>query len=154
MDIKERIKKLGGYFKEMQITSINDTQVIYVVVRFPNGWIIDEDVETKFNVTVEYGGQQNEYYFCSDIDNGEEPIFDAVDYCISKMKDAIERAQLLSKKTTELKEMFEDETIPLSKLKTLSFSFGEEDTIKKIMSGKKKKAEESITENKEEETDE
>jgi len=153
MNIKDRINKLGGYFKEMQITSLNDTHVIYVVVRFPNGWIVDESVEEKFNVTVGNGGSKNEYYFCSEIENGEDHIFDAVDYCITKMKDAIERAQLLSQKTTELKDMFEDETIPLSKLKTLSFTFSDDDAIKKIIVGKKKKAEESVTEDKEE-TDE
>ena len=153
MDIKDRINKLGGYFKEMQITSLNNMHVIYVVVRFPNGWIVDESVEEKFNVTVDNGGSKNEYYFCSDIENGEDHIFDAIEYCITKMKDAIERAQMLSEKTKELKDMFEDETIPLSKLKALSFTFSDDDTIKKMIGGKKKKAEESVTEEKEE-TDE
>ena len=124
MEIKDRIKKISKYFKEMQITTVNDgSQVIYVVVSFPNGWIIDDDVEKKFGVTVSQGTNIREYYFCTDIESGEQILFDAIDYNIEKMKEAIERAQLLSKKTTELKSLFENENITIEELRTLKFSY-------------------------------
>ena len=43
MEIKDRIAKLGKVFKEMQITNVDGTQIIYVVVSFPQNWLIDED---------------------------------------------------------------------------------------------------------------
>jgi hypothetical protein len=39
------------------------------------------------------------------------------------MKEAIERAQLLSKKTTELKALFENEEISIEQLRTLTFNY-------------------------------
>ena len=82
----------------MQITTVDDgSQVIYVVVSFPHGWIIDEDLEKKFGITVSQGTNINEYYFCTDIESGEQVLFDAIEYNIDRMKEAIERAQLLSK---------------------------------------------------------
>lgn len=124
MDIKDRIKKISKYFRQMQITAVDDgSQVIYVVVSFPHGWIIDEDLEKRFGVTVSQGTDINEYYFCTDIESGEQVLFDAIDYNIDRMKEAIERAQLLSKKTTELKSLFEDENITIEELRTLKFEY-------------------------------
>ena len=48
MEIKDRIAKLGSIFKEMQITNVDGAQIIYVVVSFPQNWIIDNDIEEKF----------------------------------------------------------------------------------------------------------
>mgnify|MGYP006872980172 CR=1 FL=1 len=124
MDIKDRIKKISRYFRGMQITSTDDgSQIIYVVVSFPHGWIIDEDLEKKFEVTIGQGTNMDEYYFCTDIDTGEQVIFDAIDYNIERMKEAIERAQLLSKKTGELKALFEDENVSIEELRTLTFNY-------------------------------
>ena len=68
MGITDRIKKLGNYFKEMQIVTIDGKLVIYVIVKFPYGWVIDEEIEEKFNVTVSTGEYSEEFYFCSEID--------------------------------------------------------------------------------------
>ena len=128
MDIKDRIKKLGKYFQGMQIVTTDDgTQVIYVVVKFPYNWVIDDELEKKFGVTVAQGQSVEEYYFCTDIDSGEQILFDAIDYNIEKMKEAIERAQLLSKKTTELKALFENEDVTLEELRTLKFVYENKD---------------------------
>lgn len=123
MDIKDRIKGIKDYFKEMQIVTIEGEQIIYVVVNFPNGWVIDSDIEDKFNVTIERGETLTEYYFSTDIDTGEHSIFDAIEYNISKMKAAIERAQLLKQKTIELREIFEDENVTLDELRKLTFVY-------------------------------
>ena len=129
MGITDRIKKLGNYFKEMQIVTLDGKQVIYVIVKFPYGWVIDEEIEEKFNVTVSEGEYNEEFYFCTEIDNGEEKVFDAIDYNIEKMKEAIERAQLLSEKTKELKQLFENESITLSQLRNLKITYSEDKEI-------------------------
>jgi len=125
MTISDRIKKLGKYFGEMQIVEQDGEQVIYVTVNFPPRWVIDDEYATKKNVTVMEGQIQGEYYFSTDLETGEEAIFDVIDDNIEKMKEAIERAQLLAAKTKELKEMFEDESTPISKLRTIKFCFDE-----------------------------
>ena len=133
MTIKERIGKIKEYFKEMQIVTVDGEQIIYVIVNFPYGWVIDESIETKFDVTVQEGEYTTEFYFATNIDNGEGKIFDAIEYNIEKMKDAIERAQLLKAKIAELKEIFQNDNISIGKLRTLKFTWDEdillEDTI-------------------------
>jgi len=123
MSINERISEIKEYFKEMQVRTVADKQIIYVIVNFPNGWVIDSSVEEKFNVTVLPLKNSNEYAFCCDIDDGENIVFDAISFCISKMKNAIERAKLLAEKTKELKEMFSDDNISIDTLRQLSFTF-------------------------------
>ncbi len=154
MDIKDRIKNISKYFRQMQITTVDDgSQVIYVVVSFPHGWIIDEDLEKKFGVTVSQGTNINEYYFCTDIESGEQVLFDAIEYNIDRMKEAIERAQLLSKKTTELKSLFENENITIEELRTLKFDYKSKNQDPPLIISKQevKKKEEEIN-NKNEET--
>lgn len=138
MKIKDRIKNISEYFRQMQVTSVNGEQVIYVIVEFPRGWIIDEEIEKKFNISILQGSNPNEYFFCADIDLGEEVLFDAIEYNISKMKDAIERAKLLQIKTKELSEMFQDESISIQQLRTLKFIFDETDLTNEIVIPKKK----------------
>jgi hypothetical protein len=125
MKIKERIDRIKTYFKEMQIVTIEDKQVIYVIVAFPNGWVIDDKITEKFDVAVQRGEYSGEYFFCGEIDKGEELVFDAIEYNIERMKEAIERAQLLSEKTLELRKMFEDESITISQLRSLRLQYDE-----------------------------
>lgn len=123
MSIKQRIENIKEYFKEMQIVTIDGEQVIYVIVNFPYGWVIDELLETKFQVTVQEGEYPTEFYFATNIDNGENKVFDAIEYNIEKMKDAIERAQLLKVKIAELKDIFQNENITLPELRSLRFKW-------------------------------
>ena len=110
MNIKERIKRISEYFKEMQIVNVDGVQTIYVVVNFPPNWRIDDEIETKNNTIVEIGNNANEYYLFTELEN-EEKEFDAIEYKVEKMKDAIERANLLKQKVNELKEIFQDEKL-------------------------------------------
>ena len=127
-------KRISEYFKEMQIVTLNDgKQVIYVVASFPNGWIIDKEIETKFDITIQYGDYQGEYYFCGEIENGEGVVFDAIEYNIERMKEAIERAQLLSEKTKELKRLVEDESITIEQLRTLKISYDKTNTVNMVV---------------------
>jgi len=129
MSIKNRIEKIKEYFKEMQIISLDNEQIIYVIVNFPYGWIINEAIETKYNVTVQEGEYPNEFYFATNINNGEDKIFDAIEYNIEKMKDAIERAQLLKTKIAELKDIFQNENITLDELRSLKFTWDKTEHI-------------------------
>lgn len=155
MNIKDRIKKISPYFREMQIITTDDgSQVIYILVSFPKGWIIDDEIEKKFGITIRKRENSNEYFFCTEIETGEECLFDAIDYYIEKMQEAIERAQLFSHKTNELKALFEDETITIEELRGLRFEY-HRDTInlKDVVSSKKKKKEEKEKENNLEKTE-
>ena len=135
MTIKERIKKINNYFKEMQIVTVDGEQIIYVSVSLPHGWIIDDKIEEKYNVTVNEGTYPNEFYFATEIDNGEEKIFDAIEYTIEKMQDAIERAQLLKNKITELREIFQNDNININKLRTLKFTWDEDVLLENTIKG-------------------
>ena len=125
MNIKERIKKISEYFKEMQVIDVDGVQTIYVVVKFPNGWKIDNTLEEKYKTIVEIGNEPNEFYFFTELEN-EENVFNAIEYNIEKMKDAIERATLLKQKINELKDLFQDESISIQTLRTLSFKMENE----------------------------
>ena len=76
-----------------------------------------------------------------DIENGENVVFDAIDTNIERMKEAIERSQLLSEKIKELRSLFEDENIPLKDLKTLKIELKETDEILPITKKKDNKNE-------------
>lgn len=138
MKIKDRIQNISEYFKQMQVTTVSGTQVVYVIVEFPRGWIIDDEIEEKFDISILKGNTPNEYFFCADIDVGEEVLFDAIDYNISKMKDAIERAKLLQIKTKELSDMFKDESISIQQLRTLKFVFDDSELTGEIVIPTKK----------------
>lgn len=146
MDIAERIKNLGEYFSEMQITSIQgeeNQKIIYVVVNFPRTWVVDEESAKEHGVTIAEGNVIGEYWFCAPIESGADVIFDVIDLNISKMKEAIERGKLLAAKTQELKEMFEDESIPLERLRGITFSLGEGKVEEEIIIPNKKKNKEN-----------
>ena len=129
MNITDRVKKISQYFVDMRITTVEGEQVIYVIVRFPRNWVVDENLEDMYPINVWVSDEvQNDYTFCTTIDNGEEVLFDAIDYSIEKMKSAIERTNLLLKKESELKGLFEDENISLAQLKTLKFVYDTDNT--------------------------
>lgn len=132
MEIKDRIKRISQYFKEMKIINIDGAQVIYINVKFPQGWTIDENIEEKFSTVVQNGNELNEYYFFTEIEN-EEKIFEAIEYNIEKMKDAIERATLLKQKVNELKDIFQDEKITIDNLRNLKFSWEKNDIMAVLM---------------------
>ena len=122
-DIQERIARVKEYFNGMQVTKVDGTDVIYVIVTFPDRWIIDDGIEEKYDVSVRNGKEPFQYYFCAEMEVGFDKVFDAVDHCIGVNKDAMERAQIFQEKLKELKEIFADGTRAISDLKTLEFVF-------------------------------
>lgn len=124
MDITDRIKKLGKFFYQMQIVPDGDSQVIYVTVHFPPEWQVDEEIAKKHDVIISPGDSYGEFYFGADIDTGEAAIFDTIDEIIEKMKEAIERSELFNKTRERLKKMFEDESIPIERLRKIEIKLG------------------------------
>ena len=123
--IEKRIAALGRFFQGMQVANDNSgNSLIYVTVAFPDNWIIADEITTKYGVTV-LRGEGYDYYFACELAKGFEPIFDAIEYNIKKMRQAQERAELFRSKTTELQALFADESIPLEKLKSLTFSYNQ-----------------------------
>lgn len=122
-DMQYRIEKISDYFREMQVTQVDGTNVIYVVVSFPPKWIIDDEVEEKYEVSVRDGREPGEYYFCAEISVGFDKVFDAIDHCIGINKDAMERAKIFQEKINELKEIFGNDTYTIAQLKSLDFVF-------------------------------
>lgn len=123
-DIKQRIEKIKQYFAGMQVENLGGQQVIYVIVNFPDRWVIDDTVANKFDVSIaESDDVQNQYFFCAKMEQGFDTVFDAIDYNVEKMLSAQERTDLFKKKTQELRDMFENLDIPIETLRTLEFTF-------------------------------
>ena len=134
-DLNDRVEKINQFFIDMRVTTLNGEKFIYVVVQFPSKWEIDEDTPNKFNVSVAKDSKnEGQYLFCAELSVGFDKIFDAIDYNISKMKTAQERAKLLKEKIEDLQNLFYDETIPIESLRTLDFSYrGKKKTNKQIL---------------------
>lgn len=128
MTISERINSIAPYFREMQVTTVDGSTVIYVVVKFPDRWIVDESVSEKYKVVVQRGREPGEFYFCGDVADGEDNVFNAVEYSVKKMKEALERSRLLTEKVNELTSIFSDESIPLESLRNMSISYDRQQT--------------------------
>lgn len=142
-DIKDRITKIKSYFVGMQVENIDGEQVIYVVVRFPKKWFIVDNLMDKYDVTIESGNNEGEFFFITTLENGFETLFDAIDYNVNEMEIAQERAELLQRKVYELKGLFEQDDMTMEMLRTLEFTWKGK---KKPSIVKQKKQEEITTE--------
>ena len=123
-DVKQRIEKIKQYFAGMQVENLGGQQIIYVVVNFPDRWVIDDTVANKFDVSIaESDDVPNQYFFCAKMEQGFDTVFDAIDYNVEKMLSAQERTDLFKKKTQELRDIFENLDIPIETLRTLEFTY-------------------------------
>jgi hypothetical protein len=117
MDVNERIKNVGKYFA---MFNVHDG-VVCVGVRFPDKWTLF-DIQTicdEFNIQIK--SKDGVAFFLCDINDGFDPVFDAVDFIIEQNKSLEEKTNLLKQKVEELRILFEQES--LDKLKTLQFVF-------------------------------
>jgi hypothetical protein len=124
MDIKDRIEKIGKYFQDMNVASGNN--IIYVHVMFPKGWGFSELTEYDYNVKVVPDEIPGYFYFFTDLSNGFERVFDAIDYNINFNEEAQIKVALLREKIEELKDIFENEDIDT--IKTLEFKYKKKKT--------------------------
>ena len=153
MALSDRVKKINRFFREMQVVNLDGKTVIYVMTSFPHGWVIADDIEEKFGVNVGPGKMPGEFFFAADISDGEETVFDAIDYNIAKMNEAIERATLLSEKTVELKRLFEDENIPIETLRNIRIVMDDSPDLSSIVNGRRGKRKQKTDEKKSEAMD-
>ena len=117
MDVNERIRNVGKYFA---VFNVHDGAVC-VGVRFPEKWTLF-DAQTiceEFNIQIKT--KDNTTFFLCDINDGFDPVFDAVDFIIEQNKSLEEKTTLLKQKVDELRTLFEQES--LDRLKTLQFVF-------------------------------
>lgn len=131
MEIQNRIEKISQYFKGMEVRNIEGANIIYIVVQFPTKWVLDTET-TREKYKVEIGSQESNgrYFFCTEMSNGFDNLFDAIDYNVESMIAIEERNKLFDKKEQELEELFNNKTISLDKLKTLTFTFN--DNVQRI----------------------
>lgn len=134
--MQKRIDKIKEYFKELNISG----NIIYVTVVFPPKWAVSELLEENFNVKVVPRQDGQGVYFFTDLTNGFDKLFDAIEYTITFNKQAQEKIELLMYKIEELKELFNNEDI--STLKTLKFSYKKKNTPSSNSSKKTKKKKE------------
>lgn len=120
--MNDRIEKIKPYFIEMQIISDDDNNtVIYIKVSFPNKWSIPNEIRNEKVNVITMDDLTN--IFFTDLVNGYDILFDAIEYTIKENKEAEERVNLFHIKVKELESLFKDETTTLEQLKLLTFVF-------------------------------
>lgn len=119
MELNDRIEKVKPFFVSFNVVA--EEAAAYAVVKFPSEWTIPDQSAMKANFKVEIAPMQNGICFVTEIKNGAECIFDALDYVIDFNKKVQERKGLLLEKIKELQNLFATET--LDRLKTLQFTF-------------------------------
>ena len=113
MDVNDRIKNVGEYFA---VFNVHDGAVC-VGVRFPDKWTLfdAETICNEFRVQIKV--KDGTTFFLCDINDGFDPVFDAVDFIIEQNKALEEKTSLLREKVEELRTLFEQES--LDRLRTL-----------------------------------
>ena len=119
MDISERIERIKPYFVSFNVMA--EESAAYSVVRLPKSWKIPDKDALKANFKVEIAPIQEGICFVTEIGNGSECIFNAIDYVIDFNKKVEERKGLFNEMIKELGDIFARES--LDKLKTLRFVF-------------------------------
>lgn len=117
ININEKIKNIGEYFKGMNVAE----GFIYITVCFPDGWKISNRLEEKYDVKAIKTENETGYYFFTSMDVGFEKLFEAIEDTISFNQVALLKQQLFMEKIKELQIIFEDE--PIEVLKTIDFKY-------------------------------
>ena len=152
MNIDNRIHAIKAYFKEMQIVTVNDKNIIYMTIQLPHKWVTPDDLMEKYHVGIlnEHEVSMSTpgtYYFYIEASYGYDMIFDAIEYTITKNKEAEARVKLFKEKMSELENIFMNENNTLSQLENMTFVLGKNKnkkaTIKSVI---KEGIKENITE--------
>jgi hypothetical protein len=104
MDLNERIKNIGVYFKFMNITP----EVYYILASFPKKWVVPAN--TNENVKI-MKHDDDEFYFYTELENGYDVLFDVIDEIIRQNREIEEKYKLFNSKLNELKKIFENEDL-------------------------------------------
>ena len=123
----ERIERIGEYFKGFNIA--DGLMMVFIV--FPKEWILLEEEYLNNTYNVFTSKRDGGVYFVTEVKNGSECLFEAIDNVIDVNKSLEEKTKLLQLKAKELKELFLSES--LDKLKTLEFTFkSKQKRVKKV----------------------
>lgn len=144
MDIKSRIEKIGKIFVSFNVVA--EESAAYAIISMPSGWSLPDKSKLKENFKIEIAPMNGGAAMCfaTEISNGPDCIFDAIDYVMDFNRELSARKELLMQKIEELKEVFIKE--PVEKLKTLKFTFDEPKKPKKTASKKKAVQPEAVEE--------
>lgn len=138
MNIDDRIKKIGDMFLGFNIDVSQNAA--YAVIRFPSKeWNLPDKNTLKNTYNIEVAVQDGNVFFVTEIENGVECLFDAIDYTIEFNNEAIERMNIFYEKLDEFKKLFATEKI--ENLKKLEFTISGK---KKFSKQSKKVQEESV----------
>lgn len=121
MNLDERIANVKPYFLLFNVNA--DEDATFVVAKFPENWSIPNAKGLFETYKVQVGPMENGVCFATEIKNGIDCVFDALEYVIEFNKRMEERRALINEKLEELKKLFSTE--PLDRLKTLTFVFDE-----------------------------
>lgn len=99
----------------------NNVQNIYVSVNFPSIWVISDLTAQKYN-TQAVKADDGLTYFWSELSNGMDNVFDAIDFNITENINAQKKVELYERKKNELRSIFENDAYTLEDLMTLSIS--------------------------------
>lgn len=115
--MNEKIKRIENYFVGMNVAS----GYIYITVRFPENWKVSSKIEEKYNVKAVKTEDETGYYFFSEMSNGFDNVFAAIEESIDINLMAALKQEMFVRKLKELQAIFEEETIET--LKTLEFKY-------------------------------
>ncbi len=140
--IKDRIAKLGKAFQRMEIISNEvDGQQVYVAVSLPANWIVDDRTQEKFGVG--HTTSNGVTFFWGALEDGENNVFDAIDYNIEQNRTAQEKANLFEEKVKELQSIFTNDDYTIEQLRSLKIVVGESKfslPVSSMLQDKKNKA--------------
>lgn len=128
MNLQNNLNNIIPYFIGMNVVPENGEPLMFVNVRFPKTWFVKEDAFVDNNVSITVDNKNGGYYFWGNI-NAEQYIYNAIESVIKENKDAEKRTALLDEKVTELQNLFNDDSLTLEKLQTLTFNFEPDNTL-------------------------
>jgi hypothetical protein len=133
-DITARITKLGKFFGEFNIKD----DFVWVAIRVKKDWSVPP-IKKDGVISYLYNKEKNLHYYFAEIiaENAVSKVFDAADSVIELNKAVEEKALFFKEKVSELQRIVATE--PISKLRTLEFTFNE------IKNGKKRKKKKTAT---------
>lgn len=113
----EKIKALGDKFIESNIAE----GYIYMLIKLPPNWSISNKIKDEYKVKIVPEENKRGLYFVTEIDNGFDAIFDAINFVIKYNEQLEKRIEMLNKKISELKELFS--TLEIEELETFEFKY-------------------------------
>lgn len=117
MDLNKKIENIKDYFRLCNIAE----GIMYVLVEFPEGWIIPtkEILKELYKVETVADNKSRGFYFYIQLNEDTDNVFNAIDYTIALNKNIQEKNNLFEEALLDLKEMFmnEDDIVVLKSLK-------------------------------------